>query len=80
MFEECYEDLANAIIVQAVNDFKPAYKRLLNHPDDKAAARRVKQISKFFRSRYFSRLTTLNGPELLEQIRKEVTPNEVHAS
>ena len=38
MSDEGYYELAKAIILQAVKDFKPAYLRLKTHPDDKHAA------------------------------------------
>ena len=34
MSDEGYYELAKAIILQAVKDFKPAYLRLKRHPDD----------------------------------------------
>ena len=37
MSDEGYYELAKAIILQAVKDFKPAYLRLKRRPDDKAA-------------------------------------------
>ena len=33
MYEENYQALANAVILQAVKDFKPAYRRLKRHPN-----------------------------------------------
>ena len=33
MYEGNYEKLANAIILQAVKDFRPAYRRLRRHPN-----------------------------------------------
>ena len=71
MYEGNYEKLANAIILQAVKDFRPAYRRLLKHPDDKAAASRVKEITEFFCSEYFCLLTDLDGPRLLKKIIEE---------
>ena len=68
MSDEGYYTLAKAIILQAVKDFRPAYRRLLKHPDDKAAASRVKEITEFFCSEYFCLLTDLDGPRLLKQI------------
>ena len=53
MHEANYEELANAIILQAVKDFKPAYRRLRKHPNDKRAQDTVREITKFFCSQYF---------------------------
>ena len=72
MYEDNYEKLANAIIVQAVKDFRPAYRRLRRHPDDELAQNTVREITNFFCSDYFSVLTDLDGPELLQRIMKEI--------
>ena len=45
MSDEGYYELAQAIILQAVKDFKPAYLRLKRCPDDRAATARVKEIT-----------------------------------
>ena len=78
MSDEGYYELAKAIILQAVKDFKPAYLRLKRRPDDKAATARVKEITEFFCSDYFCLLTDLDGPALLKKLidkyDKEVMP------
>ena len=63
--DENYQKLANAIILQAVKDFKPAYRRLKNHPNDRLAQDTVREITKFFCSQYFEALSDLDGPALL---------------
>ena len=55
-----YENLANAIIVQAVKDY-----RQTRNPADRAT------LERFFRSEWFSILTKLDGEALIEQLRKE---------
>ena len=72
MYEENYQALANAIIVQAVKDFRPAYRRLRRHPNDNLAESTVREITQFFCSGYFCALTDLDGPTLLQQIVKEI--------
>ena len=72
MYEENYQALANAIIVQAVKDFKPAYRRLKRHPNDKLAQDTVREITKFFCSDYFCALSDLDGPVLLNRIIREM--------
>ena len=64
--------LANAIILQAVKDFRRASRKALRRPDDSKAARTIREVSRFFRSRYFCLLTRLDGPELLERLTKEI--------
>ena len=72
MYEKNYQQLANAIILQAVKDFKPAYRRLKKHPNDKLAQDRVREITQFFCSGYFASLTDLDGPALLNRIMREM--------
>ena len=72
MYEANYEALANAIILQAVKDFKPAYRRKKNHPNDRLAQDTVREITKFFCSQYFEALTDLDGPALLNRIMREM--------
>lgn len=72
MSDEGYHALAQAIIMQAIKDFKPAYLRLKRRPDDKAATARVKEITQFFCSDYFCLLTDLDGPVLLKKIMKKI--------
>ena len=63
--------LNNAIILQAVKDFRSARRRLKRRPDDKSASSTVKEISRFFRSEYFTALTDLDGPTLLRRLMNE---------
>ncbi len=72
MYEENYQELANAVIAQAVKDFRPAYRRLKRHPNDKLAQDTVREITKFFCSDYFCALSDLNGPALLNRIIREM--------
>ncbi len=69
---ENYKNLANAIILQAVKDFKPAYRRLKKHPNDRLAQDTVREITKFFGSDFFCALSDLDGPALLNRIMREM--------
>lgn len=72
MTDEGYYELANAIIMQAIKDFKGAYLILKKHPDNKAATAEVKEITQFFCSDYFTLLSDANGPALLRKIKEEL--------
>lgn len=72
MSDEGYFELAKAIILQAVKDFRPAYRRLKQHPDDKHATDRVKEITEFFCSEYFCLLSDADGPRLLRKIMEQI--------
>lgn len=67
-----YENLANAIILQAVNDYREAQARLSFTPNDKQAAADKRAIERFFRSEWFSILTDLNGELLITKLKDEV--------
>ena len=55
-----YENLANAIILQAVKDYRL-------HDDEKELA----SIERFCRSGWFSTLTSINPEMLISKLRKE---------
>ena len=48
--EDPYERLANAIILQAVADYRVALKKIKAHPKDRKAIDGALEIEKFFRS------------------------------
>ena len=52
-----WENLANAIVLTAVKDFRTEYKRLLKNPKSKSAAAEVASLVRFFTSEYYSSLT-----------------------
>ena len=55
-----YEELANAIVLQAVKDYRL-------HEDERELA----SIERFFRSGWFSTLTSINPEMLISKLRKE---------
>ena len=74
-----YEALAHAIIVQAVIDYKAARRVLQKHPEDILAQSEIAKIKRFFHSRYFRKLTSVDADYLLKQIEadlKEETDRE----
>jgi DNA-binding transcriptional regulator YhcF (GntR family) len=62
--QEAYEDLANAIIIQAVKDYRTALK------DDNIGLKR--NVERFFKSEYFKALTDISGEQLMKKLRTEV--------
>lgn len=66
---ECYERLANAIILQAVKDFRAAYRRHLKNPYSKEYLHEVRSLEKFFFSERYRMLTELDGSTLLKKIK-----------
>lgn len=75
--DECYEDLANAIVLQAVSDYRRAIKELKKDPncqykisgDTWYHGKRVKrEVLKFFRSSWFEYLTSVNAEMLIKKL------------
>jgi len=67
-----YENLANAIILQAVRDYRTTLKCLKNNPWNYDADCRKNEIEHFFRSQLFTVLTSVDGEMLIRSLRKEV--------
>ena len=74
--EDPYERLANAIILQAVADYRVALKKIKAHPKDRKAIDEALEIERFFRSGWYGMLTDLDGEYLMKGVqaivRKEV--------
>lgn len=78
-----YQELANAVVLQAAKDYRCALRYLAKHPtakglDDeerkrfwRARARR-QEVERFFKSGWFSELTTISGEKLMVQLKEEV--------
>lgn len=66
------ENLANAIILQAVADYRDALARLGRFPYDSNSQRTQTEIERFFRSKWFSALTSIDPEVLIEKLRSEV--------
>ena len=67
-----YEDLANAIILQAVKDYRMALKILKANSRNRTAQADKAEIERFFRSQWYSALTDVNGEMLIRSLQKEV--------
>ena len=67
-----YEDLANAIILQAVKDYRLALQALKAHPKNKSALADKDEVERFFRSQWFTVLTSIDGETLIRSLIQEV--------
>lgn len=67
--EDGLENLANAIIVQAVKDYRKALSGFSS--DGKSDTDVIAECERFFRSEWFRVLTNINGEYLITRIRKE---------
>lgn len=66
-----YENLANAIIIQAAKDYKKALKALKRNSKYEPAVFMKRDCERFFRSSWFAALTNLDGEALMDSLKKE---------
>ncbi len=66
-----WEALANAIVIQAINDYRQSKDVLKYEPYNDIEKGKVKHIEKFFQSEYFKAITNLNPDMLLKKLRSE---------
>lgn len=71
-----YENLANAIIVQAAKDYHRALRTLKYNPHSRQALDEIQEIEQFFKSEWFTLLTDMNGGVLLTKIRERTLRKE----
>lgn len=67
-----WEDLANAIVVQAANDYRRALRVLKAHPNYSPAAKVKKEVEQFFRSEWYRSLSSVDGEVLIKRLNAEV--------
>ena len=67
-----FENLANAIILQAVKDYRMALKCLRANPKNRTARADKDEIDRFFRSQWFKVLTSVDGEMLIRSLQMEV--------
>lgn len=72
---EPYENLANAIILQAVKDYRAALKKLKRNPYSNLSITKaeIASIERFFRSPWYEALTNVDGELLIKKLREEVS-------
>ena len=66
-----YENLANAIILQAVKDYRMALKSLKANSRNRTVQTDKAESERFFRSQWYSTLTDVNGEMLILSLQKE---------
>ena len=73
---EPYQALANAIVELAVKDYKKALKQHFRFPNNKDYANEVASLEQFFRSGWYSQLTSVDGEYLIKRLQDEVRQSE----
>lgn len=66
------ENLANAIVLQAVKDYRKAQRRLKKNQRDADSKATCRECERFFRSQWFQTLTSIDGEVLLAKLKEEV--------
>lgn len=66
-----YEALANAIVTQAVKDYRMAQRKLKVRPSSLMARDIVREVEAFFHSAWFGTLTAIDPNYILYKLRKE---------
>lgn len=70
---EPYQDLANAIILMAVKDYRDALKKLRKRPRYGPAQDIKNEVERFFRSDWYRELTSVDGNVLIKKLQAEVS-------
>ncbi len=68
MLNENVENLRNAVIRQAVDDFRRAYSVLQTKPGDRDAWEMLLDVESFFLSEWGSLLTNLDGTTIVSEL------------
>ena len=68
-----YEALGNAVVLQAVKDYREAVHKLSRGKKNTNAESTKQECERFFKSPYFNVFTQLDGKSLLSQLEKEVS-------
>jgi hypothetical protein len=66
-----YENLANAIVLQAVKDYRTALKRVARRPKDRDGLAAKNECERFFRSDWFGVLTEISPEMLIRKLQME---------
>ena len=68
---EPYEELANAIILQAVQDYRRALRALRRNPSIVLAEDVKTEVERFFLSDWFQALTNIDGEYMVKKLQEE---------
>ena len=69
--QRCWEDLAQAVILQAAADYREARETLRRRPDRTEAQELQQECERFFTSLWFAHLNNADGEKLLRRLREQ---------
>lgn len=67
-----YQNLANAIVAQAAQDYLSALKKLKKNPRNRMAMDEAMQLEKLFHSGWYEILTDVDPDYLIRKLREKV--------
>ena len=71
-----YDKLADAIVLQAVKDYRSLLRKWKKNINNREIMRELSKIEKFFRSEWYLLLTNVDPEFLIEKLRKEIGQSE----
>jgi len=71
-----YENLANAIVMQAVKDWRHSVKKLKKNPHCATALSEKRDCERFFHSAWFEALTSVDGEVILRKLKQEAEDDD----
>ena len=71
-----YDKLADAIVLQAVKDYRVLLRKWKKNINNREIKRELSRIEKFFRSEWYLLLTNVDPEFLIEKLRKEIGQSE----
>ena len=72
-YQDGYEELAHAVVLLAVKDYRKVLKILSVEPDHATGLKMKRSCECFFHSRWFAVLTGADPDLILERLQKEVS-------
>ena len=75
-YVDCYQNLANAIILLAVKDYKTILRCPMRKPRNQDAQREKKRLERFFFSQWSGVLTDLDPKRLISAVMKQMRIEE----
>ena len=67
-----WEALVNAVVLKAVEDYRKARRKVRRFPGQKGAQEMIREVERFFCSKWFLMLTDMDGKTILENLKREV--------
>ena len=68
---ECWQELANGIVLQAAKDYRKAMYVLKRYPKHEAALSVKREIEEFFHSAWYAAICKVDGVYLLKKLQQE---------